>query len=523
MAKSYLHTVKSVDFQVEGLGFLDVSSMSMTLEPGTIPMAQIGVVLEGGGKNATKKNNTTINSLSLGTLNKRLNMLIDLAAKSQTCNFRMQLETTRLVDGKTGNQDILLKGWILVAAGLGLVSTTRGFSCICTIAHPAYKLTMHGGFCTNFNESLKLEDLAPNVEDPISAGVSVYERIQEVKEKLNFIDDGTTVVPGGKSPSDIMEEVESVFGSIPELIKKHLEWTPKLGGGSGGIPFKDVLSDKLKLATQQLMLECWIPSGSYSVWDIFISSVCGEFDLTVIPDYTKEKLPVCPYFPWLKPTLELNEDDLFEMAFPGTDPAPIYGLCSSPQMEAINDQYPSTYAGESSENLEDQATMVAYVPVSNADINGKFFTGSLPEWLSSAIQIAPGLNAQDVEPASLASDEIPKQDTSSGDNEEMKSANSLKMHCLAYQFTKEFKKRLEATINCPLLISRNGEDPFLPGSVLSIKNSGGVLLQGYVVSLTHSIDMDSGSGSTSMHLAYCRPESGYAVTNEVLDKNPMYS
>ena len=319
-----------------------------------------------------------------------------------------------------------------------------------------------------------------------------------------------------------MEDVESVFKEMPKLLKQYIEWSPKLGGGSGGIPFKDVLSDKLLLATQQLMLECWIPSGSYSVWDIFISSVCGEFDLTVIPDYTKEKLPVCPYFPWMAPTLELNEDDLFELSFPGTDPAPIYGLCSSPQMESINDQYPSTYAEEEGENLDDQATTVAYVPVANADINGKFFTGSLPEWLSSAIQIAPGLNSQDIEPSSMARN-TSSEDVSSGDNEEMKSANSLKMHCLAYQFLKEFKKRLEATINCPLLISRNGEDPFLPGSVLSVKNSDGVLLEGYVVSLTHTIDMASGSGSTSMHLAYCRPESGYEVTKEVLDKNPMYS
>lgn len=522
MARSYLHTIKSVDFQIEGLGFLDVTSFSMTLEPGTIPMAQIGVVLAGGGKKATKKNRSMINPFSLGTLNDRLNMLVALAAKSQTCNFRLQMDTTRLTDGKTGGQDILLKGWILVSAGLGTLSTTNSFSCVCTIAHPAYKLTMHGGFCTNFNESLKLEELAPNVEDPISAGVTVYERIQEVEEKLKFIDDGSTVVPGGKTPNEIMEDVESVFKKIPELLKQYIEWSPKLGGGSGGIPFKDVLSDKLLLATQQLMLECWIPSGSYSVWDIFISSVCGEFDLTVIPDYTKEKLPVCPYFPWMVPTLELNEDDLFELSFPGTDPAPIYGLCSSPQMEAINDQYPSTYTEEESENLDDQATTVAYVPVANADINGKFFTGSIPEWLSSAIQIAPGLNSQDIDPSSMASD-TSSEDVSSGDNEEMKSANSLKMHCLAYQFLKEFKKRLEATINCPLLISRNGEDPFLPGSVLSVKNSDGVLLEGYVVSLTHTIDMASGSGSTSMHLAYCRPESGYEVTKEVLDKNPMYS
>lgn len=522
MARSYLHTVDSVDFQIAGFGFLDVASMSMTLEPGCFPMATVGVALAGGGRTGTHGNNTTVNAHTLGELNRRLNMLIELAAESRRCNLSMKLTTTRMTDGKTGTQSIELRNWILVAAGIGSVTTTNSFSVQCTIAHPAYRLAMHGGFCTNFNERLHLESLADKVKDPVSAGVLVYGRIKEIQNELHFKDSGGIVRPGGKSPTAIMDEVKGVFDSIPDLIGESLEWSPALGGGSTGIPFKDLLTAKLRKAVQQLMLETWMPVGANSVWDIFMQCVCPEFDLTVVPDYTKEKLPVCPFYPWMTSTMELNEDDLFEMAFPGVDPAPIYGVCASPQMEMINDQFPSTYAREKAENLSDKANVLAFVPEANADINGKFFSGALPEWLCSAIQLAPGEGKQDVE-SSTYDGSIPQESPKAGDNPEMKSANSLKMSCLAYTFLKSFKKRLEATINCPLLFSRNGEDPFLPGGVLSVNNSSGTLIRGMVVSMTHSIDMGSGMGSTSMHLAFCQPADGYPVLKEVMDKNPMYS
>lgn len=523
MSKPYLHTVKDVNFYMPGFGSLDVSSFSMTLTPGAIPMAQIGVALAGGSKGANRSGVTTINPLSLGTLQRNLNMLLEKASQAQECNIRMRLETKRLTDNKSGTQEILLKGWILVAAGLGSVTTTNGFSCMCTVAHPIYKLAMHGGFCTNLNESLKLENLVDKVTDPLKAGILVYKRVLESKSKLKLNSSEGSIKPGGKSPTDIMKDVEEVFKEIPTLLEKYLEWKPELGGGKDGLPFKSMMTEPtFKKATAMEMLNTWLPVGSNSVWDIFVKGVCSEFDLTVIPDYTKEKLPLTPYYPWISSTKYINEDDAFELVFPGIDPAPIYGLCSAEQTEMMADGYTGSWLKQIMESLDDKVTVLAYVPKTGAEVNGSFFTGAVPEWLSTVFQIAPGFSNQAVKTTSYAQD-IPQQTASSGDNKPVALMNKLKMASLAQEFLKLYKKRLEATVSCPLLFSRNGEDPFLPGQVLSIKNQNGTLLQGYVVSVTHNIDMHSGQGLSQFHLAYCRPESGYEAVKDVLDKNPMYT
>lgn len=523
MPRSYLHTVRKVDFQIEGLGWLDVVGFSMTLEPNSIPTAVIEVALAGGGKSATKTNRATVYPFSLGMVNSDFNKVLKMSAQSARCNFDMTMDTVRLSDGKKGTQEISLKGWVLASAGLGSVTTVSGLTCTCTIAHPIYLLAMHGGFCTNFNERLGYGELAEDVTDPINAGKLIYGRIIDVQEELEFVTGDADIKPGGKSPSDIMDDVKKVFSDIPDMIDRYLEWDPSVGAGTNGIPYEDLLTDRLLMATKVSMLESWVPIGVYSVWDILVNCVCADFDLAVIPDYTKERLKVGPYYPWLSPSMEINEDDAAEIVFPGVDPAPIYGVCASPQMEEINSQYPSIFSGKKEGGLENQATVIAYVPEGGAEINGKFFSGALPEWLSTAIAIAPGLNEQPVEPKTYSEKEPEPQESSSGDNEEAGSATDMKMACLASQFLKGYKKRLEATVNCPLLFSRNGEDPFLPGGVLAVRNEDGVLIKGYVASMTHTISMDSGNGVTSFHLAYCQPDGGYDILKDVMDKNPMYS
>lgn len=521
MPRSYLHTVREVHFQIEGLGWLDVTGFSMTLQPGSVPMATVGVALAGGGVSATKTNRATINPLSLGSVNDNFNKILALSEKVTLCNFRMLMDTTRLTDGKTGEQSIDLKGWVLVAAGLGSVTTVSGFSCACTIAHPAYLLAMHGGFATNLNERLGYERLASRVKDPISAGRLIYGRVSDCKSELKILDDGSEIKPGGKSVLSIMKEVGSVFKDIPDLIDRYVEWDPSVGAGSNGIPFSGKLTGKLSTATKMVMLESWLPIGAYSVWDILVTIILAEFDLTIIPDYTRERLKVGPFYPWMSPSMELNEDDLFELSFPGTDPSPIYGVCASPRMQEGTFKAPSSYSGQKAENATDQGSVLAYVPKEGADINGKFFSTSMPEWLCTAVMLAPGLNSQDVASGSYSGK--PGAAPSSGNSKEIEVSNSLKMSCLAQEFLKEYKKRLEATVNCPLLFSRNGEDPFLPGKVLSVRNENGELLSGYVVEITHTVDTVNGTGTTGMHLAYCRPPGGYDVLKDVMDKNPMYS
>ena len=143
MSKAYIHTVESVDFQITGFGFLDVTSFSMTLEPGGIPTASVGVALAGGGRKATNGNNTTVNLLSVGETARRFGMLMRLAEKNTLCNLRFRLITTRANDGAKGTQEILLKGWILTAVGIGNLTTTRGFQVKCSISHPVYNFNFH--------------------------------------------------------------------------------------------------------------------------------------------------------------------------------------------------------------------------------------------------------------------------------------------------------------------------------------------------------------------------------------------
>ena len=521
MPRSVIHRVKEVSFSVGGSSY-DVASIDMTLMPNALPMIKVSVAPESGGK-ASASGSSSIHALSLESLSSALNELIEKAARNEEASLHVSVEA---IDASSGGKDkdqvLDISGWILIGAGLGNVTTTNTFSMECTIAHPVYKLAMHGGFYSNLFKRMELKKVSSSITDPIDAGIKAYREIIDKSGDDNkyILSNGGVIQPPSKPPDGILSDAQAIFDEVPGIIASTLEWVPSIGGGNSSLPcasYMSLLIPGLKYAVCNAWLNATRRGGS--VWDSF-QDMTSLFGLSMIPDYTKERLPVTPYFPWVPPTITINEDDGYHVSFPGSDPSPIYGTAGVDESNGGFVTTLSTYDRTWAEKTGKDAGMLAFVPESGANVNGAFVGVSFPGWLTSALHLAAQF--AEIGLTAFADSPLEPDPAQAGENLPVGCLVDAKMAYLSYIFSVYFKKRLEASLGCPLMFTA-GEAPIIPGYVAEYKAGGSTLFEGTLVSVTHHIDMASSSGTTSLHFGWCRPGGGYDITNKYGGVCPIYS
>lgn len=551
--RTTIYTIGSTKFTTP-IGDLPVTSFKMTLTLGALPSATVGVDLyldpnskpkpslagpSSYGGPAPIPDSNKYEAFSVGSVSKKYNKLLELASKLSKCSFSATVLANTKEGGTGTTQNISLDGWLLVAVGLGSLSTTNAFGVQCTILHPAYALALRGGFCFNwgiFPEPKKNQ--VASVKDPLDAGIKMYMLLQEkLKKTLKYACTGKSIKPNSAGQDEVNNQINGTFSDVPRLLGNLFVWDPAKGGGSSGIPLGSYAKGNIPFGIKKAMMDLWAPTGEASVWDILIRQVCSSLDLTIIPDYTAKKLPIVPFYPWLTPTLTINDDNLFEINSPGVDPSPVYGISGAPRVEFEASPGLSVYKAAKAQKIIRRATALAFVPKGGAEINGKFFPGTVPQWVVSAIAQSTAASTSAHEPTPSAFSEPSEPATSeagSGDNIDLQSAGDIRGQCMACEFLKLYKKRLEASVTGPLMFdapSGKTTAPILPGSVVTItsnsikndKGEAGTLFAGYIVGVTHTMSMHDSFCATGIQIAYCRPEKGYEFLESVMNNNPMYS
>ena len=522
MPKSVIHTVKSVSFSVEGTEY-DVSAIDMTLLTNSFPIIKVSIAPE-SARTAAASGGPKIHKLSLESLNKALKDLIEKAAENKKAKLELSvIGQNAVTKEEEEEQKLSINDWLLIGAGLGNVTTTNTFSIECTIVHPIYELALYGGFFSNIVKRLELVNVSKGASNPLDAGKIVCQEILDKWEEqdTSILDNGATIPPAHKNAIGILGDVKSVFEKVPSMFDDRLEWDSKIGGGSG-LPCQEYLGpieDGLKYAICNTWLSALLHGGS--VWDAFmdITSVCGCW---MIPDYTKKdnKLPVTPAFPWMQPEIAIKEEDGYVVSFPGADPTPIYGVAGVVESAGGFGSLLSTWINNNSEKTGKDGGMLAFVPESDGKVTGSFAGVTFPGWLAEALYVEAVL----ADSGFTAYGEKPEEpDTPpSGKNTYVGCVNDAKMAWLSYMYSIFFKRKLEATVGCPLMFTSGGKT-ILPGYSAKYVSGDKTLFEGTLVSVAHHIDMESGSGTTALHFGWCRPDGGYPITNKYGYKCPIYS
>ena len=519
---NYVYTARKAVLSVAGASY-DVMSLDLNLELGAIPEVIVGIA-----PNAAGSAGTNIHSLSLSDVCSTLNKLIKASDGLARGTVGVQLDmfdaSRESGKGRSDSCWIKLDNWILKGAGIDNVSTTSGFTMTCTLAHPALELCMDGGFFTNVGCSLNLADASMQATNIVEAGEKAYQCLYNAinANPLSRISDEVPISPSGMSSVAILAEVVKRLGNVSGKIRKYLKWNAL---GMSNLPLGDVLTQQQLYSLKYLMCMSWLGNdggSEHSVWDSFMS-LASSMGCVLVPQYDEEQLTVCPRFPWADPSVEISEDDTYSILFPGTDPSPLFGVCSSPSVIGGNNDRMNSYfitAGEQNE-MGAAATSLAFVP-SSSDKNGVFMTVTIPPWLDAVTSFGAGFGDQRNTSGDWSRGAPPKEEKPAGDSTQLKARNSAEMKYLSAVFCNQYKLMMQARVNCRFMPKLGGRTLF-PGRVAAVKTqSGDTLFEGYVTTVTHHVSMPLGRASTNIMMNHCRPAGGYDITKGYGKKNPLY-
>ena len=501
-----IYTFRSCEFSISGTRY-DVSTVSMEMSTNGIPSCTIGIAPKDGGDGQVP-----VNALYVDSLQETYKQLTQQAEQLVEVDFKIELWVNGPMQLPV-DTSIQLKKWILVGVGLTRLSTTQGFSILCTISHPAYKLTLRNGFFFTSKGTVNFDTKCKEVIDPVDAAKRTIEAVQAANEEEGGLripfSDGVETSAGFKNEQQVVDDIKESIKGLKEDLENTLKWDKEtFANAKNNIPCENIVTkigDAGVNAMKYAMMEMWSFAMVQSAWDALVSNICPVFGLEVIPKYDEEKLIVSPWMPWTEPKIELQDYMIETMLLPGKDPDPIYGFLLY-EGESENPSNPCiTMANGAQENSYIAYANMAFVPNSSKASVGSLKYCGRPGWIDTAIHKACSFGAlppitmkgQDYE------DDQEKQDPGgAGDNKELAVWNAVIYSNMNNLFLAEYKKGVVADLSCAFLPNWNGTLVH-PGIRMSVKTGEKTLFTGRITTVRHMIDCATSRASTAISLAYC--------------------
>lgn len=503
-----IYTFKSCEFSIGGTKY-DVSTVSIELSTNGIPSCTIGIAPNDGNGGSGQVPVNVLNVESLQETYKRLTKQAEELAETE---FKIELATDGPIPVPVDTK-IELKKWVLNSVGLTRLSTTQGFSILCTISHPAYRLMLRSGFFFTSKGTVNFDTKCKEVTDPVDAAKRTIEAVQAANEeegglKIPF-SKGIETSAGFKNEQQVVDDIKESIKGLKEDLENTLKWDREtFAKAKFSIPCENIVTKIGEAGTSAMkyaMMETWSFAMVQSAWDALVSNICPVFGLEVIPKYDEEKLVVSPWMPWTEPKIELQDYMIETMLLPGKDPDPIYGYLlyegesdnpSNPCVTMANAAQESTYIGYAN---------MAFVPNSSKASVGSLKYCGRPVWLNTAIHKACSFGA--LPPITMKGqdydDDQEKQNPGgAGENKELAAWNAVIYSNMNNLFLAEYKKGVVADLSCAFLPNWNGTLVH-PGIRMSVKAGEKTLFTGRITTIRHMIDCATSRASTAISLAYC--------------------
>ena len=490
-ATTQIYTILTSDFDIEGTKY-DVSTVSMEMSTNGIPTCTVGIAPNDG---FGYKDKTPVNALDVSSLRQLYKDLSKQAEELKECNLLVALLATG--DRKLPIETRLrLRKWLLIGVGLTRISTTQGFSILCTIAHPAYKLTLRTGFFFTSKGTVNFDEKSKEALNPVDAAIKCIETVKEANAEQGGItvpfSDGVPTTAGFKNFTEISKDKETYANAKWDIPCENT--VNQITGGADAMKY--------------VLVSTWANSMNQSAWDALVSAICPNFGLEVIPKYDEDSMIVSPWMPWTKPKVEFPDYMIESMLLPGKDPDPIYGYILYEGDSSVPANPLVTMPNEPGENVLIGLANMAFVPNESKASVGRVVHASRPTWLDTAIHKAA--SATEMPPVThgnggdpdLEDEHAEQPGGAAGDNDNLKVWNAVIYSHLNNLFLAEYKKGVVADLACAFVPKFKGELIY-PGIRMAVKTGDETMFTGRITTVRHVIDCASSRAATSIGLAYC--------------------
>jgi transcription elongation factor Elf1 len=517
---SYIYTVKKVVFSIDGTVY-DASTIAIRASLNAIPEFIVGIAHKPSEGVAAR---TYVHDLSIDELAQTYSDLQKKAIDLATCNLDIELEQ----GGRAFPEGTLhLSGWLLKNVGMSHITTTNAFSLICTVVHPAYRLTLQTGAIYTGTCGLDFAEKAEDILDPIDASTQVIELLEEandeneqaVVEKEDAVDIGTAF----KSLEDVIDSLKKRISSVAEDVGKYIEWD----SGTYVTHFVDTpgafVVDDMTTGINYALMSDWAQAMfTSSWWDALVGKIAPEYGLEVLPTYDRDKLVVCPALPWKNTaasTVTIPDNGAFAVTLPGQDQNPVFGFFAYASTLAPGGGGP-TVDSNGNEKMSTTPSVYAFVPEDTDKSTGRLQREQIPVWVDTARELTSMIESSDgpSQPGDSYSNELgTPREPSSGDNEQLKEMNPAVMMHLANRFILDYKSSVTGQLDCPLILKLKGKTLF-PGQRLKFTAKGKAIFYGQIGSIVHEISCPESIARTQILLSHCTFAGG--ADSKVIGKNP---
>lgn len=452
-------------------------------------------------------------------------------------------------------QELELKDWIIVAAGMTGVSASGSFSLEILIQHPVGRLDRSVSGLGNGTK--EPEWWYADYTDPVTGFATAYADVAAI-QKFRVAPTPLSV-PGCAESAGGGEGLAAAYSRAAEQmvakateITQYLKWVVQWPGNEPGysnLPLADscFANPKLQQALKEALTN-YVPSNESSIWSTFANGLLEHWQLSLVPTYWDQQLLVMPYSPWGNPSITVYDDEISDINFPAVDPAPLGGV--RVEFTAHGGGWDQTYyLGNQAHQAQSAATEVLYLPpfaFQSEEPIGRVYGQGIPGWLS-AVQYTDTAAASDASSPDNrekngqknreASFTTPANVTPASKLQATGGSTLLKpraefvgaVYRYANQvFLAKYRSNIEAQFTTCLLLRAGGslwpDNYVVPGCVvrLATRADKTVFFDLHVKNITHMISVGDNQVWTSWRGAYCRGDGEFDGRAKNGTYNPLY-
>lgn len=492
---------------------IDVSSIRIKLAPNSIPSILLTI--------SPYRPKTGIHSVTAGGM---LRVLKDASKFIGQYSSSLKITLTPLSGGNSDS--ISLSGWRMVGIGLTNLGAAGQLGVQVKLEHPSSGLNSAlPGAAFDYDNDKNGPDFGSGGSENM---------LQAYRSAL-------TGWVNNRATKDLNNDQKELLKRIRNVVSD-LENTVAWGTyGHTGFPLAKLVTPGKEIHPLMIYKQIVGSSGPSSVWRHMTELLFTQYQLTVLPDYTKKQLKLGPYAPWGETRYKVKADQISNISMPAADLAPVAGARVA--LGSVRPQQLSgAYAGQETMDrllkdiggdieetkfrvngdVKDQITLM------EGETEGAILTVECPVWMTPE---SLALNAMfGTDPAGsfdfLSEKELPIRQADlekrvTAANDALEEAAATLSEAELYSV---YRQSREVVFNTCLMFN-NGGQTIVPGYRGTVSDEdGSTAFSFYLSGLEHCIDVAGNNAYTTWYGSYTAVK-GDPVIDKFMTKphpNPLY-